>query len=186
MTDDGKIIELFMARNEQAIDELSKKYGAVCKSVSLNILKNAQDAEECVNDTYLAVWNAIPPAHPDPLRAYILRIVRNLSIKKYHANSAAKRNSHYDAALDELDECLFGPDSVERELESSELSCHLDAFLDTLDRNSRVMFVRRYWYSDSVSEIAQKFGMSAHNVSVRLSRIREKLKKYLKKAGFEI
>ena len=186
MLEDSEIIELFFAREEQAIAELSAKYGAACGRIARNILKNDPDAEECVNDTYLAAWNTIPPQKPDPLRAYIFRIVRNISIAKYHANTAAKRNSFYDAALDELENCLAACVTVEQEVSANELSQKIDRFLDTLDKKSRVMFVRRYWYSDSISDIAESFKISGSNVSVHLFRIRSKLKKYLKKEGFEL
>ena len=112
--DDRKIIALFFERNEQAIKELSEKYGAVFTKVAYNILNNRQDAEECINEAYLAAWNTIPPHNPNPLLSYVCRIVRNLAIKKYHANTAAKRNSIYDAELDELENCFpsFGCISV--------------------------------------------------------------------------
>ena len=184
--EDSKIIELFYARSEQAIMELSKKYGAVCSKVARNILNNNLDAEECVNDAYLGAWNTIPPRNPDPLLTYICRIVRNLSITRYHANTAVKRNSYYDAALDELEESLASPSGVETEISGKELSREIDRFLDTLDQDTRVMFVRRYWYSESIPGIAASFRMSNNNVSVRLSRTRKKLKKYLKKEGYEI
>ncbi len=186
MTEDSKIIELFYARDEQAINELSAKYGDACSRVSNNILGNELDAEECVNDTYLAAWNAIPPAKPNPLKTFILRIVRNISIAKFHANTSLKRNSYYDEALDELEGCLSDPLSLEQEIESEELAKHLDIFLDGLDRDSRLMFMCRYFRSDSVSDIAKEFGMNSHAVTVRLSRTREKLKKYLMKEGFEL
>ncbi len=186
MLEDNKIIELFFARMEQAIVELSAKYGTVCSRIARNILKNDLDAEECVNDTYLAAWNTIPPQKPDPLKTYIFRIVRNISIAKYHANTSVKRNSYYDVALEELENCLTPPATIEQEIEESELSKQIDCFLDTLDKENRVMFVRRYWYSDSISDIAEQFHISNHNVSVRLSRIREKLKNHLKKEGYEI
>lgn len=184
--EDSKIIDLFYARSEQAIIELSKKYGAVCRKVAGNILNNRLDAEECINDAYLGVWNTVPPRSPDPLLAYVCRIVRNLSIMKYHSNTAAKRNSFYDVALDELEECLASETTVEIEITARELSGLLDRFLETLDQENRVMFVRRYWYSDSVSEIAERFHMSSNNVSVRLSRIRGRLKKFLKNEGYEV
>ena len=104
--DDSKIIDLFYERSEQAIIELSKKYGAVCTRVANNILNNRQDTEECVNDAYLGAWNTIPPHHPNPLLSYVCRIVRNLAVNRYHANTAAKRNSSYDVALDELENCF--------------------------------------------------------------------------------
>lgn len=182
--DDKQIIDLFCERSEQAILELSKKYGNVCYRVAKNILSNNQDAEECVNDAYLGAWNTIPPQMPNPLLAYVCRIVRNISIMRYHANTAVKRNSFYDMALDELEECLASSISVEAAISAKELSALLDMFLDTLDQENRVMFVRRYWYSDSIQEIARRFQISNNNVSVRLSRIREKLKKYLQKEGY--
>ena len=181
--DDSKIIDLFYARSEQAIMELSAKYGPVCNKVARNILNNSHDAEECVNDAYWGAWNTIPPQNPNPLLTYICRIVRNLSIMKYHANTAIKRNSFYDVALDELEDCLASSETIEDKLNAKELSAALDHFLDTLDKENRVMFVRRYWYSDSISEIAERLHMSKNNVSVHLSRTREKLKKYLKKEG---
>ncbi|NLE14203.1 MAG: hypothetical protein GX628_11070 [Clostridiales bacterium] len=110
--DDSKIIELFFERSEQAIIELSKKYGSICDRVAYNILNNRSDAEECVNDAYLAVWNAIPPQRPDPLLSYVCRIVRNLALKKYHANTALKRNSMYDVCLDEIVDCFSSSVSV--------------------------------------------------------------------------
>ncbi len=184
--EDTDIIELFYNRSEQAIKELSEKYGAVCSQVSKNILKNSQDAEECVNDAYLAVWNTIPPQKPEHLLAYICRIVRNISITKYHSNTAKKRNSYYDIALDELDECIMSGLSVEDEIDARELSCLINIFLDTLSKENRVIFVWRYWFSDSVQDIAEKLGISSNNVSVRLSRIRSKLKKFLKKEGYVV
>lgn len=186
MLEDSKIIELFFARVEQAIVELSAKYGAVCSRIARNILKNDLDAEECVNDTYLAAWNTIPPQKPDPLRTYIFRIVRNIAIAKYHANTSQKRNSYYDAALEELENCLTAFVTVEQEISAKEISQQIDRFLDTLDKESRVMFVRRYWYSDSISALAARFQISNNNVSVRLSRTRDKLKKYLRKEGLEL
>lgn len=184
--EDSKIIDLFYARSEQAIMELSQKYGAVCAKIARNILNSELDAEECVNDAYLGAWNTIPPQRPNPLLTYICRIVRNLSIKKYHSNTSAKRNSYYDVALDELEDCLSSCETVEDTLSAKEFAHVLDDFLDTLDAESRVMFVRRYWYSDPISSIADRLRMSNNNVSVRLSRIRSRLKKYLRKEGFEV
>jgi RNA polymerase sigma-70 factor (ECF subfamily) len=178
--DDSEIINLFFERSEQAIIELSKKYGKVCKKVSQNILNNVSDAEECVNDAYLGTWNSIPPQRPNPLLTYVCRIVRNLSIKKYHMNTAVKRNSYYDIALEELEDCIPSSNTDE-EFDAKELAKVIDNFLDTLNRDSRVMFVRRYWFSDSLSEIAKMFGINEHNVSVRLFRIRKKMKKYLER-----
>lgn len=184
MLDDSKIIDLFFERSEQAIMELSAKYGSTCNKISYNILNNYLDAEECVNDAYLAAWNTIPPQIPKTLKGYVFSIVRKLSISKYHANSALKRNSHYDIALDELEACLASSVTVDDEIAVKELSRLLDNFLDTLDKESRIMFVRRYWYSDSVSAVAERFNISNNNAALRLSRIRDKLRKYLRKEGY--
>ena len=184
--DDKKIVELFYERSEQAITELSKKYGLLCEKIADNILNNHLDAEECVNDAYLAVWNTIPPQNPDSLVSYVCRIVRNQAIKKYHENTALKRNSIYDTSLDELEEVLPSSASVEGELEAKEVSAMIDRFLETLDKQSRTMFIRRYWYSDSIEEIALSFKTSKHYISVRLSRIRKALKKHLVKEGVSV
>ncbi len=180
---DHKIIHLFFERSEQAIIELSKKYGALCTKIANNILNNSQDAEECVNDTYLGVWNTIPPQRPNPLQSYVCRITRNLAIKKYHANTAAKRNSIYDIALDELENCFPSSSSVEDTLDAKELAQVIDDFLETLNPSNRVLFVRRYWYCDSIADLSKQFQTGKHNISVRLSRIREKLKQHLIEKG---
>ena len=183
---DEQIIELYLQRREKAVLETQAKYGSYCFCIAKNILGIKEDAEECVNDAYLGVWNTIPPNNPNPLLAYVCRIVRNLSIAKYHKNTALKRNSIYDAALDELEECLASERNVEEEISAKELSCLIDHFLDTLNQGNRVLFVRRYWYSDSITDIAMRMKLSENNVYVRLSRIRGKLKLYLKKEGYEI
>jgi len=184
--EDHKIIELFFERSEQAIIELSKKYGSVCSKVAFHILNNKQDTEECVNDAYLGIWNTIPPQNPNPLLSYVCRIVRNLSLKKYHTNTAAKRNSIYDVALDELENCFPSSASTEEEFNATETARIIDDFLETLDQENRVMFVRRYWHSDSIDDLAKLFQTNNHNISVRLSRTREKLKKHLIKEGVSL
>lgn len=181
--DDKAIIDLFFERSEQAIRELDTKYGKTCHKVSYNILNNQQDAEECVNDAYLATWNAIPPQHPNPLLTFLCRIVRNLSIMRYHANTATKRNSAYDIALEELENCLSSGITVEDEVEGKLLVQTIEDFLDTLSRDSRVIFMRRYWFSDSYAEIAKQVGISEKTVSVRLTRIRNQLREHLTKEG---
>ena len=126
MIDDKRIIELFFDRSEKALEELDIKYGKLCHTLSLNILNSRQDAEECVNDAYLGVWNAIPPARPDPLRAYVCKIVRNISLKLYYKKEAEKRNSAYDIAMQELEDCLPAPGTVEAEVETKELAWAAD------------------------------------------------------------
>ncbi len=176
------IISLFFDRSEQAIEKLSEKYGALCMSISKNILKNEADAQECVNDAYLGVWNTIPPKKPEGLAAYVCRIVRNISTARYHRNTAQKRNSYYDTALDELTECIPSSDSYS----AKELTESLDSFLDTVSRENRVIFLRRYWFGDSIESIAKRMKMTENNVSVRLSRTRDRLRQYLRKEGFSI
>ena len=181
--EDRLIIALFYERSEQAISELTVKYGAAVKKIAANILNNPLDVEECVNDTYLGVWNTIPPQNPNPLMTYVCKIARNLAINKYRANTAQKRNSSYDTALDELEESIPALDSVESEMDARELSAAISAFLDTLLYEDRFMFVRRYWYADSVSDIAAMMQTGSHRVSVRLLRTRKKLQDYLTKEG---
>ena len=183
MLADEKIIELFFERSEQGIRELDNKYGKLCHTLSYNIVNNRQDAEECVNDAYLGAWNAIPPARPDPLLPYIARIVRNLSLKLYWRKEAAKRSSRYTIALEEIEACIADQKTTEEELEAKELARIIENFLDTLPPRDRVIFLRRYWFSDSYKDIAQFVGLSEKNVSVRLTRIRKKMKQYLRERG---
>ena len=186
MTEDSRLIELFFERSEQAIALLDEKYGAVCHKTARNILSSKQDAEECVSDAYLAVWNSVPPERPNPLVTYLLKIVRNLSLKKHRANTALKRGSGYDTALDELAECLPSSEDVENAVDARELAAVLDRFLDGLGRDERVLFVRRYWFGDGIPELARLFGISRHAASARLYRTREKLRIMLKKEGEEL
>ena len=184
--EDSRIIELFFERSEQAIVELSKKYGTLCRRTANNILNSEQDAEECVNDALLGVWNTIPPRNPGSLPGYLLRVVRNLALKKYHENTARKRNSFYDVALEEVEDCLPVSFDGDDEYAAKELACMIDGFLDGLDRESRILFVRRYWHAESIDSLAAAFGKSKHWVSVRLSRIRKALKQYLEKKGVTV
>lgn len=183
---DSRIIELLFERDESALEALDKKYGAVCHRVAHNILGNASDADECLNDSYLGVWNSIPPHRPEKLLPYVCRVVRNLAIKKYHQNTAQKRNSLYDVALDELEECLAAPDSPESEAAACRTGEYINVFLGTLDNQSRVIFVRRYWFSDSPEDIARRVGKSKNFVAVRLTRTRQKLREYLKERGVDV
>ncbi len=181
--EDSKIIEMFFQRKDTAIEKLSEKYGSLLLKVANNILNNPLDSEECVNDTYLGVWNTIPPQNPNPLLSYVLKITRNLAIAKYHKNTAKKRNSIYDVSLSELENCFESKDTAESEFDAKQTAQIIDRFLLSIDKESRVMFVRRYYFSDSISSIAKRCLTSPHNVSVKLSRIREKLKNHLIKEG---
>ena len=180
---DQEIVRLFFERSEQAITELILKYGAAIRSVASNILKNAQDIEECSNDTYLHVWNRIPPAEPQHLGAYVCRIARNVCLNRYHADTAQKRNSHYDVALDELEATIPALSTVESDYDARELTAYLNRFLKGLSANDRYLFLRRYWYGHGISEIARNLGMTPHAASVRLFRLRQKLQNYLQKEG---
>lgn len=179
MVDDERIIELFFQRSEQAIRELDTKYGKACHTLSYNIVSDKQDAEECVNDAYLGAWNAIPPTKPNSLQAYICKIVRNISLKLYYRKGAAKRNSAYEVAMQEIEPYLAASDTVETEIETKELAEIIESFLDTLTVENRVIFMRRYACLDAYSDIAVRIGLSEKNVAVRLTRMRRKMKEYL-------
>lgn len=176
--EDEAIVALFWNRSPQAIEELDKKYGKLCHKLANNIVNSREDAEECVNDAYLGVWNAIPPARPHPLRAYLVKVVRNVAWKVCERRQAAKR-SGCTVALEELEGCLTDGKTVEDEVEARELARLIEAFLDTLTAKERVIFMRRYGFLDSYGEIARRVGISEKNVSVRLSRMRRKLRDYL-------
>lgn len=183
MIEDEKIIEMFFARSEQGIQELDIKYGKVCHKLSCNIVDSRQDAEECVNDAYLGAWNAIPPAKPNPLLTYICKIVRNISLKLYYRKEAVKRHSNYTIAMEEIEACIADQNTVEDEVEAKELARIIESFLDTLTVENRVIFMRRYWFADSCKDIAEFVGLTEKNISVRLTRIRKKMKVYLAERG---
>lgn len=181
--EDERIIALFFARSEQAVAALAAKYERLIYQIAHNILGQPEDARECVNDTYLGVWNAIPPARPDPLTAFVCRIARNTALKRRRARAAAKRDGGWERSLDELAEAIPAP-SAEEDWSAAELGRAVDRFLDTLDRESRVLFVRRYWFGDPVRQLAALTGRTENNVSVRLSRLRGRLRTYLEQEGF--
>jgi RNA polymerase sigma factor, sigma-70 family len=182
--EDSGIIDLFFARSEQAIEELGRKYGPAVKKTAANILNDRLDVEECANDTYLGCWNSIPPQKPNPLVSYVCKIARNLAVNRYHANRAEKRNGNYDLILDELEESIPSSMDVETEAEAKDLTAAINRFLKTLSREDRFLFVRRYFYADSVTDLAAMTDNSANHISVRLFRIRGKLKKTLMKEGY--
>lgn len=180
--EDKQIIELLWARIESAIEALAQRFGSRLWQLAMNILNSARDAEESVNDTYLAVWNAIPPNKPDPLSSFVYKIGRNTALNRLRANTALRRCSDYDASLDELAGCIPGP-AMEETVSARMLGRAIDAFLDTVSKESRVIFLRRYWFGDSVKLIAQSLGMKESAVSVRLHRTREQLRQYLNQEG---
>ena len=183
-TDDQRILLLFEYRDEQALRESDRQYGALCRSVARNILGSSEDAEECVSDALLSAWNAIPPAKPQNFCAYLLRLVRNHAFNRRQADHTAKRGGgQLPAALDELSECVASPETVEQALDRKAMLAAITQFLQDLPAKQRQIFVRRYWHTDSITEIAARFDMTENSVSVMLHRIRNKLHRYLEKEG---
>ena len=181
--EDQKIVKLLWMRAEQALEALAKKFGVRLLKTAENILGNRPDAEEAVNDTYLALWNAIPPAQPDPLPPYVYKIGRNTALKHLRSRMAQKRDSYYDVALDELAAVLPG-ETMEEAFDARELGRAIDRFLSTLDRENRILFLRRYWFGDSIKDLAKEFRISENTLSVRLFRIRDKLRIALNEEEF--
>lgn len=185
--DDNGIIQLYWDRNDQAISATSEKYGHYCKAIAKNILSNEEDAEECVNDTYLNAWNSMPTHWPEQLATFLGKITRNLSFNKYKHNHAKKRDGgEIILVLEELTDCVSDIDTVEQAIDRKELSKAINAFVKNLPVEKRNIFVRRYWYADSVLDIARDYGMLQGTVSKTLERIRKQLKAYLTERGFEV
>lgn len=181
--DDKQIIALFFQRKETAISAIAQKYGQRLQRTALNILHDHHDTEECVNDTYLALWNTIPPQCPNPLLSYACRITRNIALNRLRDSRAQSRRSDYDVSLDELAECI-GNATLDEAMDVRLLGQHINAFLATLSRDHRNIFLRRYWFGDSVKDIAAAYSLTENTVSVRLNRIRNKLKAYLTQEGY--
>lgn len=178
--DDSRIIELLFQRSESALDAVQQKYGAMCRAIARNLLGSEEDAQECVNDALHGLWNAVPPQRPRKLGAFLAAIVRNLAMKRLSYQNAEKR-SGVTISYEELSQCIPDGHCAEEVLERMVLSDVLNRFLRTLDRDSRDLFLRRYWFCDSVSQIAKGFGISETRVTTKLYRIRKKLKEYLAK-----
>ena len=185
--EDSKIIELYFARSENAIPETEKKYGAYCKTVAKNILGNEEDAEECLNDTYLAAWNSIPPAVPEKLSLFLGKITRNLSLNRYRKNKTEKRGGGFSPAVfEEMEEVVSGSDDLEKNFEKREILAAVNEFLGTLSEEKRSIFICRYWYFDSMEDMAKRFGKKESGIYSSLERNRKKLRKYLLERGYEI
>lgn len=185
--DDIKIVQLYWDRDEQAIPVTAVKYGNYCNSIAKNILGNHEDAAKCVNDTYLSAWNSMPPHRASILSTFLGKITRNLSINRYNYNIADKRGGgELPVVLDELADCVSGKDDVEDAFDRQELVKAIDDFLDTLPADKRDIIVCRYWYTDSISDIANRHDMSEGSVSMTLNRLRAKLHSYLSERGFEL
>ena len=185
--DDNGIIQLYWDRNDQAISATSEKYGLYCKTIAKNILNNEEDAEECVNDTYLNAWNSMPTHWPEQLATFLGKITRNLSFNKYKRNHAEKRGGGEIAlVLDELNDCVSDRDDIEQIIDRQELAKAINTFVRSLSLEKRNIFVQRYWYADSVLKIAADYGMLQGTVSKTLERTRKQLKAYLAERGFEL
>ena len=183
--DDNNIIQLFFERSQEAIVVLSEKYGKLCNWIAMNILKNYEDAQECENDTYLKVWDSIPPTYPENLAAYISRITRNLALSRYRHNQRKKRSQYMQVYLSELEDCI--PDTRDTEIMADDTVVRLiESFLKQQKQLNRIVFVRRYFYMESITEIAQKYGLTESNVSTKLHRTRVGLRKFLEQEGVSI
>ncbi len=178
--EDTEIISLFWSRSEDAITALAKKYGRLARSVAMHLLGNPLDAEECVNDSYLCMWNSLPPNRPTLLSAFFVGITRNQAMKRLKAGTAQKRS----ALFCELDDFTGSQDATEEELDRT--GDIISAFLDTLDVPSRTLFVRRYYYGESIRKAAGSIGITENNASVKLFRIRDKLRQVLEKEGIQV
>ncbi|MBR0484353.1 MAG: sigma-70 family RNA polymerase sigma factor [Oscillospiraceae bacterium] len=183
--DDAQIIDLYFARSQNAVRETEKIYGAYCFSIADNILHNRQDVEECVSDTWLRAWNSIPPQKPSRLKLFLGKITRNLAFDRYRQKNADKRgNGECSAVLDELAECVASSDDVEKSFDAKILRQSLNRFLKSLPQRERQIFLKRYFYAESVKSIAGEFQITANHCTVILKRVRKKLQAYLEQEGF--
>ena len=181
--EDAQIIDLYWRRDEAAISETARKYGTLCRTVAKNILTVREDAEECVNDAWHRAWNAIPPQRPERLGAWLGRVVRNLALSRWEHDRAQKRYSGMTAMLSELEDCVPAPKTAESELEDKELSRLLSDWLRTLEREDRILFVRRYWYGTALQELAAERGMAPGRLAQKMFRLRRSLRNALEKEG---
>ena len=181
--EDKQIVALYWKREERAITASEEKYGPVCRSVSYNILQSRPDAEECVNDTWHRAWNTMPPQRPNSLRAYLCRIVRNLSIDRWRQRYSAKRGGGMEALVLELEECVPAVPSAEEQWEAQEVARAVERWLQALDEEERDLFLRRYWCGEAVKELATGLGCSSNGLAQRLRRLRQSLRQALEKEG---
>lgn len=180
---DSKIISLYFSRNEKAIEETKGKYGSYCRKIAYNILYDVQDTEECENDTYLKMWNSIPPNNPKNLKAYIGRITRNIAIDLWKKNHTKKRYSGIEILFSELEDVISSPSETENELNLTELTAIINQWLLKLSKQERSLFILRYWQCESVANIAKQWNISPNKLSGKLFRLRKNLKSTLEKEG---
>lgn len=183
LLEDEQIVELYLKRSENAISETDRKYRTRCLYVAHNILNDLSDAEECLNDTYMTAWNTIPPERPKFLSAFLFRIIKNHSLNRLRYNHRDKRETSLSISLSELEECVDGKQNTEDEFDENQLALILNDFLRGLDEEKRFIFIRRYWYMDSIGSIAERCSRTEENVKTILVRIRKQLKKYLEERG---
>lgn len=182
---DSEIIELYFERKEEAIEKTSEKYGAYCKTVAENILKNPEDSEECVNSALLRLWNSVPPEKPENLKMFLAKITRNIALNILKAKLAEKRGGKDEIlAYEELSECVAEKSGVEENFDAAELEKAINDFAKNLPEKERNIFIRRYFFFESAKEIGERYSFSENRVSVILHRIRKKLRKHLEKEGF--
>lgn len=184
--EDSQIISLFFKRDEAAISETDKKYGAFCHKIAFNILSSNADAEECVNDTYLQAWNAIPPQSPDRFGAWLGRVVRNIALNLWNKNHRKKRYAGMEELFDELEDCIPSPVTVEHKMEEKELTEFLNTWLASLSDDDRILFVRRYWNGEKLNKLAEENRVSSGNMAKRMYRLRQELKKKLEQEGYSL
>lgn len=185
--DDSDIVELYLNRDQSAVKETSEKYGIRLRTLALGITEDVQAAEECENDTYLEAWNSIPPHEPKSyLYAFLARITRHISLNYCRDRSRLKRSAHLCQLSSELEQCIPAPNDTECRLDDMALQEAINGFLGTLTQEKRNLFVRRYWYLDSISAIAERFALSESNVKTTLFRIRSRFREYLKKEGYTL
>lgn len=183
---DKDIVDLYMSRNESAIEETASGYGGYIHSIVSGILRDPSDSEECENDVYNILWNSIPPQKPMSFKAFLGKVARNAALDRYWYNNAEKRGGRMDMVLSELGDCVPSGESVERAAELKELVGYINEYLGSLDKRKRQVFVRRYWYCDGIKAIAERFGYSESKVKSMLMRIRAGLKKYLERQGITL
>lgn len=182
--DDGKILDLFWQRSEEAIRQTKEKYGEPCMHLLRNLLQNELDAEECASDVYLALWNTIPPERPEPFVTYLLKIARNQGLRRLTYNRAQRRDNRQDLPLEELEGVIASPETMEQTVDGRLLEQQIVKFLRTQPKTDRQLFLRRYWFCDSIEELAEKLGWTKSKVKTRLQRLRGRLRDHLTREGF--